>query len=94
MERFTPHTQLALAVLLAAAAALGAARPVAAQDANEMATYTAEEVTSAAASAATLMSPGVPRASETITQFVEGPALDTRPMPGDAFPTDQWGNTE
>ena len=54
----------------------------------------AEELTTAATSAAALVSTGVPRAGETITQFVEGPALETRPGPGDAFPTDQWGNTE
>jgi hypothetical protein len=94
MERLTHPKQLALAVLLGAAVALGAAPGVAAQDAAEVATtYTGEEATTTA-SPDTMSSASSARAPETIIQFVEGPALDTRPVPGDAFPTDQWGNTE
>ena len=93
MERLTHHKQLALAALLGAAMALGAT-PVAAQDAMEMGAAPTDQVAPSPASPATLASIAATRAPEADPQFVEGPALDNPPGPGDAFPMDQWGNTE
>jgi hypothetical protein len=95
MKPHTYYKRLALAVLLGAATALGAAAPVAAQDDAEMATTAAaEEATTSTASPPALASAAATRALEGGTQFVEGPALDNPPGPGDAFPMDQWGNTD